>query len=104
MNTIAETTKIINVQAALRAIDALEPSRQDVQKSAFKEAYPLILKKLKEGIKGSDIIKVLAVQGILKSRNTYIKWMAEMENEVKTGVKGPSAVHVALQHMQDEQG
>lgn len=101
MKTNAETTRAINEQALIEAIEALQPSRHNVQKSAFRKAYPLIMEKLSEGIKDSDIIKALAAQGILKSRNTYVKWMAEMEKAAQADVKEPSVVREAIKRVNE---
>lgn len=75
----------------------MQPSQQDAQKRAFRKAYPRILRKLAEGITESDIIKTLSEQGVLRSRNTYVKWMAEMEAKEDTGIKELSAVRDAMQ-------
>ncbi|MGX5884906.1 hypothetical protein MJS38_29595, partial [Burkholderia gladioli] len=85
----------IDEQGLLDALEALRPSKRDQQKRAFEKVYPQILKKLSEGIKESDIIKVLSVQGILRSRNTYAKWMAEMAAQ-QTPVTEPSAIRNAI--------
>lgn len=85
----------IDEQGLLDALEALRPSKRDQQKRAFEKVYPQILKKLSEGIKESDIIKVLSVQGILRSRNTYAKWMAEMA--AQAALTEPSVVRHAMQ-------
>lgn len=97
MNFITATgQQAICEQGLFDALEALCPSKQDQRKRAFEKVYPQILKKLSEGIKESDIIKVLSAQGILRSRNTYIKWMAEMAAKQAT-VTEPSAVRNAMQ-------
>lgn len=100
MKTTSEATYSIDEQGLRRAIEVLQPSRQDVQKSAFKKVYPLILDKLAEGVKDSDIIKALAQQDIVKSRNTYVKWMAEMKCTADADVKPPSHIRDAMQRAQ----
>ncbi|MDR6474605.1 hypothetical protein J2778_002099 [Paraburkholderia graminis] len=97
MEAKTETDRVIDEQALFNALDALQLSRQDAQKRAFKKAYPRILNKLAEGIKETDIIKTLSEQGVLRSRNTYVKWMAEMRAKEETGIKEPSAVRDAMQ-------
>ncbi|AXV99843.1 hypothetical protein CJO81_03160 [Ralstonia solanacearum] len=93
--TTATGQQTIDEQSLFDALEALRPSKHDQQKRAFEKVYPQILKKLSEGIKESDIIKVLSVQGILRSRNTYAKWMAEMA--AQAAVTEPSVVRHAMQ-------
>ncbi|PRX34228.1 hypothetical protein B0G75_102257 [Paraburkholderia sp. BL18I3N2] len=97
MEANAEIKCVIDELALFNALDALQPSRQEARKRAFKKAYPRILSKLTEGIKESDIIKTLSEQGVLRSRNTYVKWMAEMQAKGAASVKEPSAVRDAMQ-------
>ncbi|AXW09985.1 hypothetical protein CJO90_05585 [Ralstonia solanacearum] len=98
MEAKTETKCVIDELALFNALEALQPSQQDAQKRAFKKAYPRILSKLAEGIKDSDIIKTLSEQGVLRSRNTYVKWMAEMKATGEAGIKEPSVVRDAMQH------
>ncbi|CAJ0816878.1 hypothetical protein LMG19087_02906 [Ralstonia wenshanensis] len=91
----------IDEQSLFDALEALRPSKHGQQKRAFEKVYPQILKKLSEGIKESDIIKVLSVQGILRSRNTYAKWMAEMAAN-RAAVTEPSAVRHAIKRADAE--
>ncbi|MGU7816992.1 hypothetical protein [Burkholderia sp. AW49-1] len=93
--TTATGQQTIDEQSLFDALEALRPSKHDQQKRAFEKVYPQIMKKLSEGIKESDIIKVLSVQGILRSRNTYAKWMAEMAAK-QAVVTEPSAVRNAM--------
>lgn len=102
MKTTIETTCAIDEQGLRQAIEALQPSRLDMQKRAFKKFYPLILDKLAEGVKDSDIIKALAQQGIVRSRNTYVKWMAEMRQAAEPDAKHSSAIQDAMQCAQDD--
>lgn len=97
MEAKRETKRIIDELALCNALDALQPSQQDARKRAFKKAYPRIVTKLAEGITEGDIIKTLLEQGVLRSRNTYIKWMAEMKATERTDTKEPSVVRDAMQ-------
>lgn len=97
MEVKTKTKFAIDEMALFDALDALQPSQHDAQKRAFKNAYPRILSKLAEGIKESDIIKTLSEQGVLRSRNTFVKWMSEMKAKEGTTVKEQSAIRDAMQ-------
>lgn len=86
----------INEQALFDALDALQPSKLDRRKLAFEKAYTRILDKLAQGIKEGDIVKALSSQGVLKSRNTYVKWMSEMKAKQEADIKPASVVREAI--------
>lgn len=90
--------RVIDEQALHDALEALRPRGLDQKKRAFEKAYPQILRKLSEGINEGAILKVLADQGILKSRNTYVKWMAEMKGR-QAPVTDTSMLHDAMQRV-----
>lgn len=96
MELRTESDQEIHEQALFDALDALQPSKLDQRRLAFEKAYPRILDKLAQGIKEGDIVKVLSSQGILKSRNTYVKWMSEMKAKHHAGIKPPSPVRDVL--------
>lgn len=97
MDATRETKRVIDELALFNALDALQPRQHDARKRAFKKAYPRILSKLAEGINETDIIKTMAEQGVLRSRNTYVKWMAELKAKEEAGIKERSAVRDAMQ-------
>ncbi|WP_414444643.1 hypothetical protein [Burkholderia sp. 22PA0106] len=102
MNFTTDTEQqAIDEQSLFDALEALRPSDLDQRKQKFEKAYPYILKKLSEGIKDSDIIKLLSARGILRSRNTYTKWMDEIKAK-QAPVTAPSQVRQAMERMNAE--
>lgn len=79
--------QLIDVQALKAELEAIQPDLADQRKTAFRQVYPSIVEKMKVGVKEGKLVELLARQGILKSRATLKKWMAELqerEEETRT--------------------
>lgn len=79
MGSLIETPRLIDVQALKAELEAIQPDLADQRKAAFRQVYPSIVEKMKVGVKEGKLVELLARQGILKSRATLKKWMAELQ-------------------------
>lgn len=87
MGSRIESSQLIDVQALKAELEAIQPDLADQRKTAFRQVYPSIVEKMKVGVKEGKLVELLARQGILKSRATLKKWMAELqerEEETRT--------------------
>ncbi|GEM_PF-3086312 len=79
MSTRIESQQPIDIQAVIAELQAIEPDLADQRKAAFRQVYPNIVEKLTAGVKEGKLVELLSRQGILKSRATFKKWTAELD-------------------------